>query len=114
MTEAQELIDQADLFLADAVDIVEGGRISKPDARQVDSLANVAATLYLAATVRLRQQGAEVQVLHAEPLPEGAWVDQLLREHDCHVLIAQRAGGAAGNQRALVRCQTCDTEIPLP
>lgn len=136
MTEAQELIDQADLLLADALAQVEEAQwpLSKRQMRLARTLSEVARTLYLAASSReqaadreawlgMVREGTDAIVAQAPaapdlqppfPGPSELWIAALLRDHDCHLLTVQKANGAAGNPEAMVTCQTCDKRIPLP
>ena len=143
MTDSEELIDQADLLLADALAQVEEAQwpLSKRQMRLARTLSEVARALYLAASTRelaastreqaadrdawlgMIREGTDAIVAQApsapdlQPLfpgPSELWIAALLSDHDCHLLTVQKAGGAAGNPEAMVTCQTCDERIPLP
>ena len=134
MTDSEELIDQADLLLADALAQVEEAQwpLSKRQMRLARTLSEVARALYLAASTRelaasTREQAAVrdawlgmiegTDATDLQPLfpgPSELWIAALLSDHDCHLLTVQKANGAAGNPEAMVTCQTCDERIPLP
>lgn len=127
MTDSEELIDQADLLLADALAQVEEAQwpLSKRQMRLARTLSEVARALYLAASTREQAavrdawlgmiEGTDATDLQPLfPGPSELWIAALLSDHDCHLLTVQKANGAAGNPEAMVTCQTCDERIPLP